>query len=213
MTTLVTIGIAGGSGAGKTTLARNIQDVIGEQYVTILPYDAYYHDIPQILNKMPTVNFDHPCALDSELFAAHVYQLQQGYSIQMPVYDFTSNSRIGHRVLYPHPILVVEGILLFTEPQIRDLLDIRVFIDVSADIRFIRRLQRDTKERGRTFDNVQEQWLQTVQPMHLAYVEQTKQFAHTIILGDGLEEMAISLQLLVSYCKSLLSVEYAVREF
>lgn len=191
----VTIGVAGGSGAGKTTVSRVILERLGAERVTYVPHDSYYRDLSDLPHdQRAAINFDHPNSLDSDLFIEHVRQLQDGEAIKMPVYDFTTHSRKeGFQHVPPQPIILVEGILIFTEARMRELFDVRVFIDTDQDIRFIRRLQRDINERGRSVESVINQWLQTVRPMHLEFVEPSKRYAHVIIPEGGLNEVAMDM--------------------
>lgn len=191
----VTIGVAGGSGAGKTTVSRVILERLGAERVAYVPHDSYYRDLSDLPHdQRAAINFDHPNSLDSDLFIEHVRQLQDGEAIKMPVYDFTTHSRKeGFQHVPPQPIILVEGILIFTEARMRELFDVRVFIDTDQDIRFIRRLQRDINERGRSVESVINQWLQTVRPMHLEFVEPSKRYAHVIIPEGGLNEVAMDM--------------------
>ena len=189
------IGIAGGSGSGKTTLANLILERVGQQLISYLPHDAYYKD----LNKLPSnqhaaINFDHPDSLDTELLIEHVLALRCGQGIDLPIYDFKTDSRTAytHRV-EPRPIIMVEGILIFADPELRKLLDVKVFVDTDADIRFIRRLERDLNERGRAPAAVVHQYLATVRPMHLEFVEPSKRYADVIIPEGGMNEVAVEM--------------------
>ena len=179
----ITIGLTGGSGAGKSTLSRNLITHLGEDQVTYLPHDAYYLDLGHLSREERLrVNFDHPDSLDTGLYIDHIERLQRGEPVDKPVYDFVAYTRTTktERVT-PRRVIVVEGILIFSHPHLRDLMDLRVFIDVSPDVRFIRRLLRDTEERGRTTASVITRWIETVRPMHLEFVEPNKRFADIII--------------------------------
>ncbi len=189
------IGIAGGTGSGKTTVARVILDRAGAQNIAYLPHDAYYKDLTVLsMNQRHEVNFDHPDSLDTPLLVEHVKLLKQGEPIHMPVYDFKTHSRTPDTVtIQPQPVIVVEGILIFAEPELRELFDVRIFVDTDADIRFIRRLQRDIAERGRSADSVIQQYLHTVRPMHLEFVEPSKRYADVIIPEGGLNVVAMDM--------------------
>lgn len=191
----VVIGIAGGTGSGKTTVANVILKRVGKDNIAYLPHDAYYRelgDLPQ--DQKAAVNFDHPNSLESELMVAHIKQLKEGRSIELPIYDFSTHSRTGKTIrVEPHRVIVVEGILIFAEPALRDIFDVKIFVDTDADIRFIRRLTRDITERGRTTEKVIHQYLTTVRPMHLEFVEPSKRYANVIIPEGGLNEVAMDM--------------------
>lgn len=191
----VTIGVAGGTGSGKTTISTALLKRVGAQYVAYLPHDAYYRDfgsIPKVSGEI--VNFDHPDALDTALLIQHIRQLQAGQSAQVPIYDFTIHNRTDRTTLVtPQPVILVEGILIFVEPALRNLFDVRIFVDTDSDIRLIRRLQRDIAERGRTVDSVIHQYIESVRPMHLEFVEPTKRYANVIIPEGGYNNVAIDL--------------------
>lgn len=186
------LGIAGGSGSGKTTLARLLLERVGEDRIALLPHDAYYKDLVDLpYNQRMEVNFDHPNSLDTELLVQHVQQLKRGEDVVQPIYDFKTHSRTGeHRRIQAKPVVMVEGILIFAEPTLRELFDVKVFVDTDADLRFIRRLERDINERGRTVDSVIRQYLTTVRPMHLEFVEPSKRYADVIVPEGGLNTVA-----------------------
>jgi uridine kinase len=191
----LTIGVAGGTGSGKTTVANVILDRVGKQQISYLPHDAYYRDFGNLPpDQKAAMNFDHPDSLETELMIEHIKQLKSGSAVEIPVYDFSTNSRTDRTIrVEPHPVIIVEGILLFTDKELRDLLDIKIFVDTDPDIRFIRRLQRDINERGRTTESVIRQYLKTVRPMHLDFVEPSKRYANVIIPEGGLNEVAMEM--------------------
>jgi uridine kinase len=186
------VAIAGGSGSGKTTVVRRVLETFASRVVCI-DMDSYYKDLAHLtLPERRRVNFDHPDAFDTGLMVEHIKQLRAGQSIQKPVYDFSRSTRETRTVqVDPAPIVVVEGILVLAEPQVRDLCDARIFVDTDGDIRFIRRLQRDVAERGRTMESVISQYTHTVRPMHDAFVEPSKRWADIIIPHGGKNEIAI----------------------
>jgi uridine kinase len=191
----ITIGVAGGTGSGKTTVADRILEQVGQERIAYLPHDAYYKDLSHLpLNLRAQHNFDHPDSLDNELFVEHLKLLKAGHAIERPVYDFTTHSRSARTVtVLPSTVILVEGILLLALPEIRELMDVKIFVDTDADIRFIRRLRRDIKERGRTVDSVVEQYLTTVRPMHLEFVEPSKRYADVIIPEGGFNTVALGM--------------------
>jgi len=193
--TPLVIGIAGGTGSGKTTVANVILKQVGEKHIAYLPHDAYYRDLGDLpYDQKAAMNFDHPDSLETELMIEHIKMLKDGKSVEIPVYDFSIHSRTSRTIrVDPHPVVVVEGILLFVEKELRELLDIRIFVDTDADIRFIRRLQRDITERGRTTEMVIQQYLSTVRPMHLEFVEPSKRYANVIIPEGGLNQVAMDM--------------------
>jgi len=205
--TPLVLGIAGGSGSGKTTLARLILERIGEARIAYLPHDAYYKDLGDLpLNQRITVNFDHPNSLDTDLLAEHIRVLKEYLPVDLPVYDFKTHTRTNQtRRVEPKPVVMVEGILIFADRTLRELLDVKVFVDTDSDIRFIRRLERDIKERGRTTDIVVHQYMSTVRPMHLEFVEPSKRYADVIIPEGGLN--AVAMEMVVARLESLLRGE------
>lgn len=190
-----TIGVAGGTGSGKTTVARNILERVGEERIAFLVQDSYYRDVEwrderQILQH----NFDHPDALDTELFVEHLATLREGRSVAVPIYDFVAHRRTpSTRPVRASPVVLVEGILLFAEPRVRELLDFKIFVDTDADVRLIRRLRRDTEQRGRTVDDVLRQYLETVRPMHLEFIEPSKRYADVIVPEGGENRVAMEM--------------------
>lgn len=201
----VTIGIGGGTGAGKSTLANAILDRVGAQRVVWIPHDTYYRDLKHIpLHERRIRNFDHPDALDTHLLIANLKELQAGLPTEIPQYDFREHLRLPHtRTLTPRPVIFIEGILIFAIEELRKLLDVRIFVDAAPDVRFIRRLRRDIDERGRTMESVMEQYLKTVLPMHRRHVEPGRQHAHLVIPGGGQNPVAITI--LVEYIRALLA--------
>lgn len=191
----VVIGVAGGSGSGKTTIARGIIDRVGIEYVAYLPHDAYYRDLTHLpFEERGKVNFDHPHSLETELLVEHIQQLKTKQSVQLPVYDFKSHTRTPEkRMVQPQAVILVDGILIFAEPELRALFDVKIFVDTDADIRFIRRLERDINERGRTTESVISQYLATVRPMHLEFVEYSKRYADVIIPEGGYNVVAMDM--------------------
>lgn len=191
----VVVGVAGGTGSGKTTVATEILRRAGTDHISFIQHDAYYKDLSDLpMAQRAMQNFDHPDALDNELLIAHLQELKAGRPIQLPVYDFTTHSRTSRTVtVEPYPVILVEGILIFADEALRQLMDVRIYVDTDADIRFIRRLQRDIAERGRTMESVIHQYLATVRPMHEEYVEPSKRHANVIIPEGGFNEVAMEM--------------------
>jgi len=185
------VGICGGTGSGKTTVAQRIVEAIGEDKALLLAQDAYYKDRSHLaFEKRVEFNFDHPDSIDSDLITEHLARLKGGEPIAQPVYDFTRHVRKPEtRLVEPRPVIIVEGILIFANEKLRCHFDLKVFVDADADIRFIRRLRRDLLSRGRTLDSVVQQYLQSVRPMHSQFVEPSKRHAD-IILPEGGESPA-----------------------
>jgi len=205
--TPLVIGIAGGSGSGKTTLAMLILERVGEDNIAYLPHDAYYKDLSSLPpNQRVMVNFDHPDSLDTALLSEHITKLKTHHAIDLPTYDFKNHTRTTQTALVePRRVIMVEGILIFGDKELRELLDVKVFVDTDSDIRFIRRLQRDIEERGRTTENVIRQYLTTVRPMHLDFVEPSKRYADVIVPEGGLN--AVAMEMVVARLEALLQVE------
>lgn len=199
MTAPILIGIAGGTGAGKTTIARKLCEPLSPGKVAVIEHDAYYRDRPDLRQEeRARLNYDHPDALDNDLFVEHLKAIRAGEAIEKPVYDFVTHRRITETVrVLPHPVVIVEGILIFAERRLRDLMDIKIFVDTPPDIRVLRRIKRDIRERGRDFDSVRRQYYDTVRPMHLEFVEPTKQFADLIIPEGGGGNLAIALDIII----------------
>lgn len=189
------IGVAGGTGSGKTTVAQAILERVGAERIAYLPHDAYYRDFTDFpAERRDAINWDHPDALDTGLMIEHIQRLKGGEAVALPVYDFAAYRRTGRVTpVLPRPILLVEGILIFAEPELRRLFDVKIFVDTDADLRFIRRLQRDLAERGRTVESVIQQYLATVRPMHLEFVEPSKRYADVIIPEGGRNAVAIGM--------------------
>jgi uridine kinase len=187
------IGICGGTGSGKTTLARRIIETVGREHVILVEQDSYYRNLADMpLDERHQANFDHPDSIDSEMLMNHLKRLKLGQPIEMPVYDFKTHTRKDHTEhIDPKPVVIVEGILIFAEKRISDLLDVKVFVDTPDDIRFIRRLQRDLRERGRTVDSVIAQYFATVRPMHFEFVEPSKRMADIIIPEGANQDIGI----------------------
>ncbi len=188
------IGLAGGTGSGKTTVARKLQDTFPDQ-LQLIPQDAYYRDQAHLeLEKRRSTNYDHPLAFDNDLLIEHLDALIAGRPVDQPVYSFITHTRMSEVIpVQPAAILLVEGILVLEEPRLRERMDIKVFVQTDADVRFIRRLRRDIVERGRSVDSVIEQYLGQVRPMHLQFVESTKRYADIIVPEGGSNEVAIDL--------------------
>jgi len=189
------IGIAGGTGSGKTTVANNIVKRLALDSVTVVTMDAYYRNLADLPPpRRDETNFDHPDSIEQDLFVEHLRALKAGQPIEQPVYDFTRHVRTGATIrIEPREVVIAEGILLFHISEIRDLLDIRIFVDTPSDIRLLRRITRDIRDRGRTLDSVAEQYLRTVRPMHEEFVEPSKRHADVIIPEGGYNEIAIDM--------------------
>ena len=183
----VVIGIAGGSGSGKTTIAESVVAAVGEDTVSLIQHDAYYRDLPHLdLEERAKVNYDHPDSLETELLIEHINRLRAGEVIERPVYDFTIHRRTAETVtVRPEPVVVIEGILVLSERELRNVMDLRIYVDADADLRFMRRLQRDIIERERTLESVIAQYQETVRPMHLQFVEPSKRYADIIVPYGG----------------------------
>ena len=204
------LGIAGGTGSGKTTLAELLMKRIGCDRIAYLPHDAYYREQKQLsFEERAKVNYDHPDSLETELLVEHIKQLEDGEPVEMPVYDFSTHSRKQAMVhVIPKPVILVEGILIFVEKQLRERFDMKIYVDTDADIRFIRRLTRDVEERDRTVRSVIDQYTKTVRPMHLEFVEASKRYADIIIPEGGLNVVASDM--VIARLQSLLNGELPV---
>ncbi len=199
------IGIAGGTGSGKTTIAKKIAAALPTTRVTVIEHDAYYRDHSEHLTpaECAELNFDHPNALETELLVKQLTDLRAGRAVDVPLYDFkTHRRRKESRRVEPTPVVIVEGILVFVDATLRELMDIKVFVDTDADIRVFRRVRRDLEQRGRTFESVREQYYTTVRPMHLQFVEPSKRWADLIIPEGGNNQVA--LDLIIAKLKSAL---------
>ena len=195
MSRRILIGIAGGSGSGKTLVARTIVRELGSKRVVVIDQDSYYTDLDQIpFRDREARNFDHPDAFDTELLRRHLGELLEGHGIEQPIYDYAQHRRSNDtRRISDHLVVVLEGILIFHDPELRSLMDIKLYVDADSDERIIRRLRRDLLERGRSVDSVLKQYEESVRPMHLQFVEPTKRFADVIIPGGGHNKVAIDL--------------------
>lgn len=207
--TPLVIGIAGGTGSGKTTVVKTIIERVGSHRIACLSHDAYYRDLTHLsLEERQRVNFDHPDSLETDLLIQHIQQLKEWKPVRMPVYDFANHTRTEQTILVePRRIILVDGILIFYEPALRALFDVKLFVDTDPDIRFIRRLQRDIIERGRTTESVVRQYLETVRPMHLEFVEPTKRYADVIIPEGGMN--IVALDMVIARIEKLLGEEHS----
>jgi len=189
------LGIAGGTGSGKTTVARAIVDRIGSEKVAYLEHDCYYRDLSELdIEARRQVNFDHPDAFDTDLLVSHVKALRAGHAIEQPVYSYTESVRLTEtQRIEPRPVVVVEGILVLENPALRSLMDVKLFVDTDDDIRLMRRLRRDTAERGRTMEHVLGQYEATVRPMHLAFVSPSRRHADVVVPRGGRNRVAIEM--------------------
>ena len=189
------IGICGGTGSGKTTVANRILESVNAQDVAFIQQDSYYRNLKDLpLDYRQAANFDHPDALDNDLLVHHIRKLRAGGSVELPIYDFKTHTRsIETLLIEPKPIVIIEGILIFADARLLEQMDIKIFVDTPDDIRFIRRLRRDVAERGRTVDSVIEQYLNTVRPMHMQFVEPSKRYADIIIPEGGHNLVSIDL--------------------
>ena len=191
----ILIGIAGGSGSGKTLVARSIIRDLGSTRVAIIDQDSYYRDLDDIpIADRDLRNFDHPDAFDNELLKEHIKQLIAGKSIEQPIYDYTRHARLKEtKTIGDHVVIVLEGILIFVDEELREMMDIKLFIDADPDIRLVRRIERDVRERGRAIESILRQYQATVRPMHLQFVEPSKRYADLIVPEGGHNRVAIDL--------------------
>jgi uridine kinase len=199
--------VAGGSGSGKTTVVRRIVDSLGSEHVTLLDHDRYYRDRNDLrLEERAALNYDHPDSLETDLLVRHVRELRAGREVQVPRYDFTRHARLPETETFqPRRALIVEGILVFTDAALRELMDIKVFVDTDSDTRFIRRLRRDVAERGRTAESILDQYLATVRPAHELFIEPSKRYADVIVPEGGLNRPA--LEVLLARVRELANAE------
>ncbi len=204
------IGICGGTGSGKTTIARSIVDAVGSEKVVLVEQDSYYRNLADMpLDERHQANFDHPDAIDSEMLVNHLLRLKQGLTVDMPVYDMVTHTRTGQNVIIePKPVIIVEGILIFSTPRVLDLLDVRVYVDTPDDVRLMRRLRRDVNERGRPFERTLEQYERTIRPMHFEFVEPSKRHAD-IIIPEG-SNTGITVEFLCSMVREKMTAAEAV---
>jgi uridine kinase len=203
----IIIGVAGGTASGKTTVSEAILDRVGRDRIAYIQHDSYYRDLSHLpLEERREMNFDHPHALETELLVSHLEQLQAGRPIEVPTYDFATYQRRGApRHLEPSRVILVEGILIFADRELREMMDIKLYVDTDADLRLIRRLQRDIQERGRTLETVIQQYLTTVRPMHLEFVEPSKRYADVIIPAGGFNKTAV--EMIVARIEGMLAGE------
>lgn len=191
----IIIGVTGGTGSGKTTVTRKIIEEFGDVSLAYIPQDAYYKDQSHLtMDERVLTNYDHPFAFDNDLLSEHIRQLLDGKAVQMPVYDFTQHNRAEETIrVEPKEVIIIEGILIFSDKELRDLMDIKVFVDTDDDIRIIRRIKRDMAERGRSLDSIIDMYTSIVKPMHEQFIEPTKKFADIIIPEGGSNNVAIDL--------------------
>jgi uridine kinase len=189
------IGIAGGSGSGKTTVAQEILNRVGPSRIAYLQHDSYYKDLSGLPPAQRVeVNFDHPNSLETELLITHIEELKSGRAVQVPIYDFAHHSRTQESfTVQPRGVIIVEGILIFAEAELRKMFDVKIFVDTDSDLRLIRRLQRDISERSRTAESVIKQYMSTVRPMHMEFVEPSKRYADVIIPEGGFNTAALDM--------------------
>nr|AHN97830.1 uridine kinase [uncultured bacterium lac111] len=195
--TPLVVGIAGGTGSGKTTVAHKLADAMPDGRCVTIEHDAYYRDQGHLPpEERATINYDHPASLESSLLAEHLRELRAGKAVDIPIYDFATHTRrADKRHVVPAPVIIVEGILVFCEANLREQMDIKIFVDTDADIRLMRRIRRDLELRGRTFQSVRDQYYATVRPMHIEYVEPTKRWADLIVPEGGDNRIALDVLL------------------
>lgn len=201
----VVLGVAGGSGSGKSTVVREVRRLLGKGVARVLHHDAYYRDLAHLaFEDRAQVNFDHPGSLETELMVRHVRDLLEGRSVEVPTYDFATHTRsaVTER-LHPSPVLILDGILVLADARLRDTMDLKVFVDTEPDIRLLRRIRRDVVKRGRTADSVIAQYEATVRPMHLEFVEPSRRFADLVVPEGGYNRVAVDL--VVSRIRALLA--------
>ena len=203
----VVIGIAGGSGSGKTTVQRRVMERFGTRRIALLDHDAYYHDLAHLApEQRARFNFDHPDALETDLLVDHLDRLLAGEAVEKPTYSFETHRRLDQtETVAPRPVILVDGILVLAEPALRVRMDVKLFVDAAADVRLMRRIERDLHERGRSIESVMDQYRRTVRPMHLEFVEPSKRHADVIIPRGGRNQVAIDMVL--ARVQSLLDLE------
>jgi uridine kinase len=203
----IIIGVAGGTASGKTTVSDAILEQVGRDRIVYIEHDSYYRDLSHLpLEERRKFNFDHPDSLETELLVAHLQQLQAGQPVDVPLYDFATYERLAKsRRVGPRRVILVEGILIFVDRELREMMDIKLYVDTDADLRFIRRLERDIKERDRTLQAVIHQYLTTVRPMHLEFVEPSKRYADVIIPAGGFNKTAI--EMIVARIEGMLALD------
>ena len=191
----VILGVAGGSGSGKSTVVRELVRSLGDDVASVMRHDWYYRDLAHLpIEQRSSVNFDHPDSLETEMLVAHLKELLDGNSIQAPTYDFSTHTRSERTVtVHPTPAIVLDGILVFAHAELREIMDLAVFVDTEQDIRLIRRMRRDTEKRGRTAESVVDQYEKTVRPMHLEFVEPSRRYADLTIHEGGFNRVAVDL--------------------
>ena len=201
------IGIAGGTGSGKTTVVKNIVNALPPQYVAVVPLDSYYNDTSEMTEEeRHAINFDHPDAFDWKLLAKHVNDLRNGIAIEQPTYSYLLCNRLKETIhVEPKPVIIIEGIMTLLNKRLRDIMDLKIFVDADPDERLIRNIQRDTIDRGRTVSMVVERYLEVLKPMHEQFIEPTKRYADLIIPQGGENEKGIGI--LCSYIEGLVPVE------
>lgn len=203
----VVLGVAGGSGSGKSTVVREVRRLLGEEVACVLAHDAYYRDLAHVpFEERVGVNFDHPDSLETELMAEHVERLLEGVPVDVPTYDFSTHTRspVTER-REPTPVIILDGILVLADGRLRDVMDLKVFVDTDADLRLLRRIRRDVVKRGRTADSVIRQYETTVRPMHLEFVEPSKRYADLIMPEGGHNRVAVDM--LLTKVRSILREE------
>ena len=207
----VALGVAGGTGSGKTTVAERILDGVGRDRIAFLAHDSYYKDVEwRSEQQLQRHNFDHPDALDNELLVKHIKALKQGIAVEVPVYDFVVHRRTDETIpVEPRPVILVEGILLFAEPALRELLDFKIFVDTDPDVRLARRIRRDIRDRGRTVEDVLRQYMTTVRPMHLEFAEPSKRWADVIVPEGG--DNVVALDMVMARVEQLLAAAESER--
>jgi uridine kinase len=203
----IIIGVAGGTASGKTTVSEAILERVGRERIAYIQHDSYYRDLSYLaLEERARLNFDHPDALETELLVIHLQRLQAGEPVEVPIYDFATYTRTGRtRRIEPQRVVLVEGILIFVDKPLREMMDVKLYVDTDSDLRLIRRLQRDIHERERTLESVIRQYLDTVRPMHLEFVEPSKRYADVIFPAGGFNETAI--EMIVARIQKLLGSE------